>query len=235
MDETSSKDGAENIRDTFKRWPRLYFFIATVFGPLMFCGLSGKGFLKKYGNEGVCLNLGSGPRIIGNEVINVDMNAYPSVSVVADITKLPVEDGSVSRVVCDNVLEHVQDSGKAIREMKRVLSSGGLAYISTPFLYPFHSSPSDYHRWTYQGLLLLTNEFEVVEGGNRAGPFSALTVWLCYLFASLFSFGSSRLYWVLMNASIFLFFPVKILDIIGNLLPSARNMAAVLYIVVRKR
>ncbi len=222
------------MRDFFKRWPRIYFFIATVFGPMMFCGLSGKGFLKKYDKEGVCLNLGSGPRILGEGVTNVDLHPYPGVTVVADITALPFKEGSVSRIVCDNVLEHVKDPERAVREMHRVLSQGGLAYISTPFLYPFHSSPSDYHRWTYQGLLELTKDFTAVEGGNRAGPFSALTVWLCYLFSSVLSFGSRRVYWVLMNASILIFFPVKLLDIVGNHLPFVNNFAAVFYLVIRK-
>lgn len=234
MNDAPTKDTAENIRDTFKRWPRLYFFIATVFGPLMFCGQSGKRFLQKYGKEGICLNLGSGPRSLGEGVINVDIHAYPGVSVVADITSLPFEEGSVSRIVCDNVLEHVKSPATAVREMHRVLVRGGLAYISTPFLYPFHSSPSDYQRWTYRGLLELTKEFTAVEGGNRAGPFSALCVWLCYLFSSVLSFGNRRAYWILVNASIFIFFPVKLLDIVGNHFPFANNLAAVLYIVIRK-
>lgn len=234
MNDISSNDRAENIRDAFKRWPRLYFFIATVFGPLMFCGLSGKDFLKKYGKNGMCLNLGSGPRDLGKEVINVDIHAYPCVSVIADITALPFEDGSVSRIVCDTVFEHISNPIQAVSEMRRVLSTGGLAYISIPFLYPFHSSPSDYQRWTYRGLLHLVRDFEVVEGGNRAGPFSALTVWLCYLFSSVFSLGHRDLYWVLVNISMFMFFPIKLLDIVGNHLPSSTNIAAVLYIVVRK-
>lgn len=235
MNNASFKDRAENIRDTFKRWPRLYFFIATVFGPLMFCGLSGKGFLKKYGSEGVCLNLGSGPRVIGERVVNVDVYPYKGVSVIADITSLSFKDGSVSRIVCDTVLEHVHDPRQAVREMHRALMQGGLAYISIPLLYPFHSSPNDYERWTYSGLLHLTRDFEVVEGGNRAGPFSALTVWLCYLFASVLSFGNKSLYWVLVNVAMFIFFPVKLLDVIGNHLPQAKNMAAVLYVVIRKK
>lgn len=234
MASAPSKNTTENIRDSFKRWPRLYFFIATVFGPLLFCNLSGKRFLKKYGKKGTCLNLGSGPRSLGEGVINVDLYPYPGVSVIADIISLPFEEGSVSRIVCDNVLEHVQDPEKAVREMHRVLSPGGLAYISTPFLYPFHSSPSDYQRWTFEGLLELTKEFEPVEGGNRAGPFSALCVWLCYLLASVLSLGNRRAYWFLMNASIFLLFPVKLLDAVGNHLPFARNVAALLYIVIKK-
>lgn len=235
MNDISSKDSAENIRDAFKRWPRLYFFIATVFGPLMFCGLSGENFLKKYGKTGTCLNLGSGPRSLGEGVINVDMHTYPGVSVIADITALPFEDGSVSRIVCDTVLEHVSHPIQAVSEMRRVLSKDGLAYISIPLLYPFHSSPSDYQRWTYRGLLHLVRDFEVVEGGNRAGPFSALTVWLCYLFASVLSFGNKNLYWVLINAAMFIFFPVKLLDVVGNHLPQAKNMAAVLYVVIAKK
>jgi len=39
---------AFDIRSFFKRWPRFYFFVATMFGPMMFCGLSARGFLKRY-------------------------------------------------------------------------------------------------------------------------------------------------------------------------------------------
>ncbi len=235
MSDSFPKDSAGNIRDFFKRWPNIYFFIATVFGPMMFCGLSGKNFLKQYPRAGKTLNLGSGPRVIGADVTNVDMYQYPGVSVVADIMSLPFEANSVARIVSDNVLEHIKDPYRAVKEMHRVLEPGGLIYVSTPFLYPFHSSPADYNRWTMQGLKELTKDFELVQGGNRAGPFSALTVYLNYFFSTLFSFGNAWLYWILVNVFMFLFFPIKLLDIIFNYWPRVENMAAVLYIVVRKK
>ena len=224
-----------DIREFFKRWPRFYFFIALVFGPMMFCGLSDKKFLARYPRAGRALNLGSGPRSLGNDIENVDAFHYPTVSIVADVESVPLPDGSIARIVSNNVLEHVKEPGKAVAEMYRLLEGGGLAYIATPFLYPFHYSPSDYQRWTKEGLIELLNEFEIIEIGTRAGPFSALTVYLCHLVGFIFSFGSVRLNSLITNLSMFVLFPIKLLDLIFNYWPQADTMAAVLYCVVRKK
>jgi len=224
-----------DIREFFKRWPKFYFFIAVVFGPLMFCNLSDKKFLAKYPRDGRTLNLGSGPRIIGSDVENVDIHPYKGVSIVADAANVPLPSGSVARIISDNVLEHVKNPQTAVAEMHRLLEPGGLAYISTPFLYPFHSSPSDYQRWSAEGLRELFAEFEVVELGVRAGPFSALTAYLCHLFGFILSFGSARLNSLLTNLVMFVLFPIKLLDLVFNYWPEAHTVAAVLYCVVRKK
>lgn len=224
------------IRDFFKRWPHFYYFVATVFGPLFFSGLSPTKFLKRFALEGgKHLNLGSGPRILSPEVINVDIFPYKGVALVADITHLPLEANSVDTIVCDNVLEHVEDPTAVVAETHRLLRSGGYAYMCIPFMYPFHSSPVDFTRWTMPGLTKLFGEFEMVESGVRAGAFSTLNVYCCYLFALLFSFNSLRLYWILVNVSMFIFFPIKLLDAIFCHFPMSRDMAAVLYVVLKKK
>ena len=212
-----------DVREYFKRWPKTYFFIGEVFGPMMFCGLSSRSFLKKYKSDGEIVNLGSGPRILGTAVKNVDLYNYPGVNVVSDICKTPLESDSVDRIVCDNVLEHVKDPKLAVAEMLRILKKGGVAYIAVPFLYPFHSSPSDYQRYSKEGLKFLFNEFEMVEIGTRAGPFSALTVYLCHLFGLIFSFGSLWLNSLITNLVMFLLFPIKLLDLIFNHWPNLHN------------
>ena len=202
---------------------------------MMFCGLSASAFLKKYQRDGKTLNLGSGPRIISSDVVNVDIHPYPGVSIVADATAVPLEDGSVARIISDNVLEHLIDPRAAVAEMKRLLQSGGMVYVATPFLYPFHSSPNDYQRWTKEGLIQLFQDFEIVEIGVRAGPFSALTVYLNHLFATIFSFGSQSLYSLVLNLVMFITFPIKLLDIVFNYWPNAVTMSAVLYCVAKKK
>lgn len=225
-----------DIRSFFKRWPWLYYSIATIFGPMMFCGLSSERFLKRYPMDGKTLNLGSGPRIMSDpKVINVDIYPYKGVAIVADATTVPLESGSVARIISDNVLEHVTDPQAAVSEMKRLLQGGGVVYVATPFLYPFHSSPNDYQRWTKQGLERLFHGFDIVEIGVRAGPFSAFTVYLNHLFAIIFSFGSRRLESLLVNLVMFVTFPIKLLDLIFNYWPRAAEMAAVLYCVARKK
>lgn len=223
-----------DIRSFFRRWPRFYHFVANVFGPLSFLGMGPRGFLKKFPRTGRCLNLGAGVQYFGPEVENVDVAPAPEVHIVADIRRVPLPDGSVARIICNNVLEHVVDPRAAVQEIFRLLEPGGLAYISTPFLYPFHAAPNDYQRWTSAGFRVLFSDFEMVKLGTRAGPFSALNVWLCYTFATLLCFGSERLFWLLMNASIFLFFPVKLLDVFCMLIPQSIHSASIIYGVVRK-
>lgn len=226
---------ANGIKEFFKRWPKLYYFIFDFFSPVYFGGLSSVGFLHKYQRAGVTLNLGSGARRLAQEVINVDIENYDGVDVVADITQLPYETASIARIICDQTLEHIPNVEEVVKEIYRVLESGGYAYVSTPFMYPFHASPSDYQRWTHVGLKYLLRDFEMVEIGVRCGPFSTLTTHLCYLAGSLFSFGSERLYWLIVYAAAVPLFPLKCLDIVGNHLPFVMHMASVPCCVVKKK
>lgn len=72
--------------------------------------------------------------------------------VFADGTRLPFADNSIDNVVCLEVIEHVRDAGTLLREIARVLRSGGHAWLSMPFMYPVHDAPHDYRRYTTHGL-----------------------------------------------------------------------------------
>lgn len=239
MSEKNQDKTADVLREFFKQWPTFYYGVAVIFAPVYLGYMSPRQFLNKFFPHEVggrmLLNLGSGPRTVRKDVVNVDIYPYESVSTVASLTSLPFKDGDVDGFICDNVLEHVENPERAVSEMKRIMKTGAMGYISTPFQYPFHSSPSDYTRWTEQGLRLLLKDFEIVEIGARAGYFSTLTVVLCYGVPALLSFGSERLYWTLLNLSLLIFFPLKFLDVIGNRLPLAIHTASVFYCVIRKR
>jgi ubiquinone/menaquinone biosynthesis C-methylase UbiE len=49
-----------------------------------------------------------------------------------DVTSLQFPDGTFDAVVCNHVLEHVEDDRKALAEMYRVLKPGGWASIQVP-------------------------------------------------------------------------------------------------------
>jgi len=222
------------IRNFFKQWPQFYYCMVYVFGPIYLGGLNSPEFIKKYAISGKKINVGSGPRRIAKDVINIDFQSFEGVDIVADITKLPFEDSSIAMIIADNVFEHIPNITPVIAEMHRTLQPGGYAYISTPFLYPFHGSPSDFNRWTTEGLKHITEKFETVEIGTRSGIFSTINVMLCYSIPALFSFGSDTVYWLLLNLSLFLFFPIKFIDIVANHLPFSTRTASTLYIVVKK-
>jgi SAM-dependent methyltransferase len=228
-------DTQEGIRNFFKRWPAFYYFVAVVFGPMMFTGISAQLFLRRFPKGGVTLNLGSGPRRLGTDIKNIDIIPFRGVDIVSSLESLSFTEESVSNIVCDTVLEHVEDPYKAVAEIHRVLKPNGLLYVTLPFLYPFHDSPNDFHRWTDEGAKRLLKQFEIIHIGVRAGPFSALTVYACYVFATLFSFGSLRLYDLLVNFSMLLFFPLKVFDLLFARFPYSIRMASVLYCVARKR
>ncbi|HWX18421.1 MAG TPA: class I SAM-dependent methyltransferase [Candidatus Binatia bacterium] len=78
--------------------------------------------------------------------------------VVCSALELPFPDGSFDTVVSTEVLEHLPDPLRALREMQRTLRPGGHLILSTPLYWPRHEVPHDFFRYPYDGLLHLVNE-----------------------------------------------------------------------------
>jgi SAM-dependent methyltransferase len=89
--------------------------------------------------------------------------------IVASALDLPLENQSFETVVSTELLEHVPDPLRALREMHRVLRPGGYLILSTPMYWPRHEIPYDFLRYPYDGLLYLLKEsgFELVRMFNR--------------------------------------------------------------------
>jgi len=66
--------------------------------------------------------------------------------------EIPVEGGSFDCVLSSQVLEHVEDPFRYLREAHRVLRSEGRLIISTHGIWHYHPDPQDYWRWTLDGL-----------------------------------------------------------------------------------
>lgn len=58
---------------------------------------------------------------------------FSSADLKLDIEKIDLPDESVNTVICNHVLEHVDDA-KALREIKRILSRDGLLLVSVPII-----------------------------------------------------------------------------------------------------
>jgi SAM-dependent methyltransferase len=73
-------------------------------------------------------------------------------------------------VILDQILEHIPNPEKAVREVMRVLKPEGVCICITPFLIKIHGYPDDYFRYTDRGLKRLFSDFGQVEvkgWGNR--------------------------------------------------------------------
>ncbi|MEW5805351.1 MAG: class I SAM-dependent methyltransferase [Patescibacteria group bacterium] len=68
---------------------------------------------------------------------------YAKIDYVSDITAIPVSDQSFDFVLCTEVLEHVPEPIKAIKEIARILKKGGKILITAPLGSGLHQKP--YH------------------------------------------------------------------------------------------
>lgn len=97
--------------------------------------------------------------------------------IVGDVMSLPLPDASEDAIICLAVLEHVPRPWEAMREMHRVLKSGGHLFLYVPFLSPYHALEGyygDYFRFTEDGLRLLCGDFAGVKIAPVRGPVETL-------------------------------------------------------------
>lgn len=223
-----------DLKSYFKRWPRLYNVLFYIVGPSLPTGLTSRKFAKRLAPDARLLHAGCGTKRVSANSINVDLLPLGGVDVVADLAELPFEDGAFDAVTCEQVLEHVPAPSVVARELERVTRPGGLIHVASPFLLPWHPSPSDFTRWTQEGLRELFSGCEVVEAGVMAGPFSTLTATLAAFLATVLSFGSRRLQGALQYLFLVFLIPLKLPDVLFARLPGAELCASNFYLVVRK-
>lgn len=71
----------------------------------------------------------------GDKYITADIES-PLAKVKMDIHQIPFPENHFDVVLCNHVLEHVQDDIKAMSEIHRVLKPGGYAIMQVPFFSP---------------------------------------------------------------------------------------------------
>lgn len=74
-------------------------------------------------------------KVQGSRYITADLES-PLAKVKMDIHSMPFEQNRFDVVLCNHVLEHVQDDIQALREIYRVLKPGGFAILQVPFFSP---------------------------------------------------------------------------------------------------
>ncbi len=74
-----------------------------------------------------------------------------------------LQDGLFDFVVCTEVLEHTLHPFSAIEEIWRILRTGGMLFLTTPFNFRIHGPLPDCWRFTEHGLRELLKRFDILE------------------------------------------------------------------------
>jgi len=116
--------------------------------------------------RGLVLNAGSGWRevkhLVDGTVVNQDVS-YPgdprtNVDIVSPLHEIPRNDDTFDGALCIAVLEHVENPAEVVAEIYRVTKPGGFLVCSVPFLQPEHKVPTDFQRYTRDGLETLVKK-----------------------------------------------------------------------------
>lgn len=88
--------------------------------------------------------------------VGVDMRQGPGVDNRCLAGALPFGTGAFDVVVCTEMLEHDPSPWRSLPEMARVLRGGGHMLLSARGIgFPLHDFPSDYWRFTVDGICVL--------------------------------------------------------------------------------
>jgi SAM-dependent methyltransferase len=90
----------------------------------------------------------------GARYVGADIDGAPDILISAQ-GPLPVADESADYVVSFQVLEHVRNVPEYLATLRRVLRKEGRLFLSTHGVWPYHPHPTDYWRWTREGLLTI--------------------------------------------------------------------------------
>lgn len=67
-----------------------------------------------------------------------------SVDIISDIVDIPVEDNSFDVILCSEVLEHIKDPVRVLKEFARIIAEGGILLLTAPFCSITHMAPYYY-------------------------------------------------------------------------------------------
>ena len=160
------------------------------------------------------LVVGCGSTNLHPALINLDLVKGTNVDVLASAEHLPFPDAIFDLVLSQEVLEHVRDPFQAMREMKRVLKDSGLIYCQVPFTIGYHPGPTDFWRFTKEGVIQMVQQAGLncrelkIAVGSGTGFYRIVVEFTAVLFARLWG----KLYKPVKGLAALFFYPIKWLD-----------------------
>jgi SAM-dependent methyltransferase len=117
--------------------------------------------------EKPCMQVGVRGSKLGKNWVSVDLfDRSPEIDYHYDVQALEFGDECFEGIICNAVLEHVENPHKAINELFRVLKKGGRIWVEVPFNQPYHPTPGDFWRVTPDGLRLWMRRFKELSSGG---------------------------------------------------------------------
>ncbi len=112
-------------------------------------------------------------------ILNTDLSCKPDI--IHDLEKpFLIDDDSYDGVLLINVLEHIYNYKALLNESSRILKKRGIIVVVVPFLFPYHPSPHDFHRYTKDTLSMEMKELGLQE--IRVDPLGYGVFSACFLF-----------------------------------------------------
>jgi SAM-dependent methyltransferase len=116
--------------------------------------------------RGKVLNAGAGWRdvshLVKGELTNQDItwpgDERTNIDIYSPLHHVPVESNYFDTILCLAVLEHLENPEQVLVELCRVLKPDGHLILEVPFLQPEHKVPTDFQRYTKDGLVRLVSE-----------------------------------------------------------------------------
>ena len=183
------------------------------------------------------LNIGSGDTFFSENIKNVDITPGANTHYTASIESLPFEDNTVDLIITQEVLEHVENPIIAAGEIARVLKPGGKAYIQVPFIIGYHPCPSDYWRFTHEGIEQLARQgrLAVIARGYSVGPATGFYRIAVEFAAVLASTLYAKLYLPTKAVLCIALYPLKLLDPLLKKSPQAHRIPGGVYVICQKK
>jgi SAM-dependent methyltransferase len=138
-------------------------------------------FELKEGSTVIDIGCGDSPyEYIFNEkacnYIKCDIDTNTNIKI-SEGKEIPLDDYSADFIVSFQVLEHVWDIEWYLSNCKRLLKNDGWLVLSTHGSWPYHPHPTDYRRWTRDGLVkeIESRGFKVEKIISIVGPLALTT------------------------------------------------------------
>jgi ubiquinone/menaquinone biosynthesis C-methylase UbiE len=137
------------------------------------------------------LNIGCG-KDIREDYVNLDIAKLPDVDVVCDIDNnpLPFDDNTFEKVVCNDVLEHVE-TAKVLREIHRVTKEGGTVEIRVPHFTSANNFIDPTHKKNFS---FRTFNFFTKDSMHDRGYY--YDFYFSEILSSKITFGNNLIYWI---------------------------------------